>query len=55
MDIPQEKPSQISDLPDLKNAGLDKVAADSAENVKGGVRNRGSDDDLDDLEVERFK
>jgi hypothetical protein len=55
VDTEQEKQSQITDLPDPKKAHSDKVAADVAEKVKGGKMVRGSDDDLDDLEVERFK
>lgn len=48
--------SDIADLPDRKKADSDKVTADAAENVKGGVRTRGGvDDDLEDLEVERLK
>ncbi|MEO5814926.1 MAG: hypothetical protein ABIT20_06570 [Gemmatimonadaceae bacterium] len=43
----------ITDLPDAKDADSSKVAAEAAENVKGGRARRGGDDDLDDLEVER--
>ena len=51
MDTDQNKKAQseIADLPDLKKADSDKVAAEVAENVKGGrARRGGDDDDLDD-------
>jgi hypothetical protein len=44
---------EIADLPDLKKADSDKVAAEAAANVKGGVARRGGDDDdLNELQVQ---
>ncbi len=55
MATPNEKEIQtpISDLPDRKDKDASRIAAEIAENVKGGRMTRGGDDDLDDLEVER--
>jgi hypothetical protein len=50
----KEIQSPITDLPDPKDADSSKVAAQGAENVKGGVARRGGDDDdLEELQVER--
>jgi hypothetical protein len=43
---------QDPQIEDLKN---DERIEQQADSVKGGVRRRGGDDDLEDLEVERVK
>jgi len=43
---------QIEDLPN-KERSDEAQTAQNAENVKGGGKKMGHDDDLDDLEVER--
>jgi hypothetical protein len=53
VDTEQDKQPQISDLP--QKVDSPSIAADAAQNVKGGRARRGGDDDLDDLEVERHK
>ncbi len=53
-DNTQKAQPQIDDLPDLKKADPAAVAADGAENVKGGrARRGGDDDDLEELQVQR--